>query len=151
MNRRAITPILSAIILMAITVMGGSILYGIQNQIMVAGLSSLDLRIIDLKLEKDVKDSCYFQAILYNSGSQSIQEINLKTTLDKEEDFVINIDNFGDELIPQNSTEYFKFYESTDFFCANFTRSNTYSILINATSSDSTFSTIKTLKVEAVS
>ncbi|QLH08009.1 archaellin/type IV pilin N-terminal domain-containing protein [Nitrosopumilus ureiphilus] len=150
-NRRAITPILSGIILMAITIMGGSILYGIQNQVMVAGLSSIELRIIDLKLEKDVNNSCYFQTVFYNSGSESIQEISLKTTLDSGEDFVRKINNFGGELVPRNSTEYFEFLESSNLECGNFTRSNTYSVFVNATSSDSKFSTIKALKIEAVS
>ncbi len=150
-NRRAITPILSVIILMTITIMGGSILYGIQNQIMVVGLSSLELRIIDLKFEKDVNDSCYFQTVFYNSGTEPIQEISLKITMDSGEDFVRKINNFGGGLVPRNSTEYFEFLEFSNFECGNFTRSNTYSVFVNATSFDSKFSTIKVLKIEDVS
>jgi len=149
-KRRAISPILAVIILMTITIMGGGILYGIQNQILVTGLSKLDLRITDLKLEKDVNGSCYFQSVFYNSGTELIQKIHLKTTLDNGEDFVREIDNFGSGLVPRNSTEYFQFLESTNSECGNFTTSNTYSIFVNASSIDSKFGIIQSMKVENV-
>lgn len=147
-NRRAISPILAVIILMTIATMGGGILYGIQNQILVTGLSKLDLRIVDLRLEKDVNGSCYLQTIFYNSGTELIQKIHLKTTLDDGEDFVRQINNFGGGLVPGNSTGNFEIMESSNFQCGNFTASNTYSVFVNASSNDSKFSTVKIMKVE---
>jgi flagellin-like protein len=146
-QRRAISPILAVVILMTIAIMGGGMLYGLQNQILVTGLSTIDLRITDLRLEKDVNGACYFQTVLYNSGTEVIQKIHLKTTLDNGDDFVREINNFGGELGPRDSTEHFEFLESSNFICGNFTTSNTYSVFVNATSFDSKFSIIKSMKV----
>lgn len=149
-TRRAISPILAVVILMTIATMGGGILYGIQNQLLVTGLAKMDLRVIDLRLEKDMNGSCYFQTVFYNSGTEMIQKIHLKTTLDDGEDFVREINNFGVGLVPGNTTETFEIMEFSNFQCGNFTTSNTYSVFVNASSSDSKFSTIQTMKVENV-
>ena len=135
---------------MSIAIMGGGLLYSIQSQILVTGLSTMELRITDLRLEKDVNGSCYFQTVFYNSGTELIQKIHLKTTLENGEDFVREIDTFGNGLVPGNSTEYFLSSSSgiNSNECGNFTSSKTYSVFVNASSQDSTFSIIKSLKVE---
>ncbi|AFS82983.1 hypothetical protein [Candidatus Nitrosopumilus sediminis] len=149
-TRRAISPILAVIILMTIATMGGGILFGIQNQILVTGLSKIDLRVVDLRLEKDMSGSCYLQTAFYNSGTELIQKIHLKTTLDDGEDFVREIDNFGGILVPGDTAESFEMIEFSDFQCGNFTTSKTYSVFVNASSNDSKFSTLQTMKVENV-
>ena len=148
--RRAISPILSVIILIGISVAGGSLLYNVQNQVLTTGLSTTALKITDLKMEKDSHGACYFQTKVYNSGTDPIKSIHLKTTLDSGEDFVAPFSNFGDTLVPGNSTEKILFMSSENQTCGNFTVSNVYSVKINATSIDSDFSIIKPMKVENV-
>ncbi|MFB5628986.1 MAG: hypothetical protein ACE5RR_03540 [Nitrosarchaeum sp.] len=149
-TKRGISPILSIMILIGISVAGGSLLYNVQNQVLTAGLSTTALKITDLKIEKDIHGACYFQAKIHNSGTNSINSIHLKTTLDSGEDFVLQFDNFGDMLIPGNSTSKELFMTQSNPNCGNFTVSNVYSIRINATSVDSGFSIIKPMKVESV-
>ena len=148
--RRAISPILSVIILIGISVAGGSLLYNVQNQVLTTGLSTIALKITDLKMEKDSHGACYFQAKVYNSGTDSIKSIHLKTTLDSGKDFVLQFNNFGDLLVPGNSTTKELFMTRGNLNCGNFTISNVYSVRINATSVDSDFSIIKPMKVENV-
>lgn len=150
MRTRAISPILSVIILIGISVAGGGLLYNIQNQVLTTGLSATALKITDLKIEKDSQGACYFQAKVYNSGTDSVKSIHLKTTLDSGDDFVLQFDNFRDVLIPGNSTAEELFMPQGNPNCGNFTISNVYSVRINATSVDSEFSIIKPMKVENV-
>ena len=150
MRTRAISPILSVIILIGISVAGGGLLYNIQNQVLTTGLSATALKITDLKIEKDSQGACYFQAKVYNSGTDSVKSIHLKTTLDSGDDFVLQFDNFGGVLIPGNSTAEELFMPQGNPNCGNFTISNVYSVRINATSVDSEFSIIKPMKVENV-
>ena len=149
-TRRGISPILSIIILIGISVAGGSLLYNVQNQVLTTGLSTTALKITDLKIEKDSQGACYFQAKVYNSGTDSVKSIHLKTTLDSGDDFVLPFDNFGDVLVPGNSTTKELFMPQGNPNCGNFTISNVYSVRINATSVDSEFSIIKSMKVENV-
>lgn len=148
--RRAISPILSVIILIGISVAGGSLLYNTQNQVLTTGLSATLLKITDLRLEKDSHGACYFQAKVYNSGTDSIESIYLKTTLDSGDDFVLQFNNFGDVLVPGDSTTKEDFMLKANSTCGNFTISNVYNVRINATSADSEFSIIKSMKVENV-
>jgi hypothetical protein len=150
MRTRGISPILSIIILIGISVAGGSLLYNVQNQVLTTGLSATALKITDLKMEKDSQGACYLQAKVYNSGTDSVKSIHLKTTLDSGDDFVLQFDNFGETLVPGNSTAKELFMPQGNTNCGNFTVSNVYSVRINATSVDSEFSIIKSMKVENV-
>lgn len=148
--RKAVSPILSIIILIGISVVGGSLLFNVQNHILTAGLSTMMLKVVDLRLEKDLYGACYFQSKVYNSGTVYIESVNLKTTLDNGEDFVVSFSNFGDALIPGSSTEKVLFMSSGNPSCGNFTVSNVYGVRINATSAGSEFSIIESMKVENV-
>ncbi|MBS3923164.1 MAG: hypothetical protein KGZ37_08480 [Nitrosarchaeum sp.] len=148
--RRGISPILSIIILIGISVAGGSLLYNVQSQVLITGLSATTLKITDLKMEKDSQGACYFQAKVYNSGTDFVKSIHLKTTLDSGDDYVLQFDSFGDVLVPGNSTVKELFMPPGNPNCGNFTISNVYSVKINATSVDSEFSIIKSMKVENV-
>ena len=150
MRTRGISPILSIIILIGISVAGGSLLYSVQNQVLTTGLSATALKITDLKIEKDSQGACYLQAKVYNSGTDSVKSIHLKTTLDSGDDFVLPFDNFGDTLVPGSSTVEELFMPRGNPNCGNFTISHVYSVRINATSVDSEFSIIKSMKVENV-
>ena len=101
-------------------------------------------------MEKDSHGACYFQTKVYNSGTDSVKSIHLKATLDSGDDFVLPFDNFGDVLVPGNSTTKELFMPQGNLNCGNFTISNVYSVRINATSVDSEFSIIKSMKVENV-
>lgn len=149
-SRRAISPILAVILLMTIAILGGGILYGIQTQVLVVGLSSLDFRITDLSFQKDEQGACYFHMTLYNSGTETINNIYLETVRDDGENFNKTLTSFGDDLVPKNTAEYFEFFNSTSIECKNFTVSNTYPIFVNASSFESNFGFIKAVKVENV-
>jgi hypothetical protein len=150
-TRRAITPILSVIILIGISVVGGSLLYSVQTQALTTGLSNIKLSVTDLKMEKDSTGACYFQSTVYNSGTESIKFINLKTTLDNGEDFDFEGGfSFGSSLEPGDSTEKPLWLPNTNLNCGNFTIPNTYNVRINATSMNSEFSIITPMKVENV-
>lgn len=125
-------------------------LYGIQTQFLTSSLSSLELRATDMRLEKDSQGSCYLQTVFYNSGTELIENIKLKMTLDNGDDYVWSINGLGDGLVPGNSTEYFDFIPSTETHCSNISVSNTYSFFVNASSTESSFSTIVSIKVENV-
>ena len=155
--RKGITPMLSVMILIGMSIIGGTILYSVQTQVLSTGLSNVKLGITDLKMEKDSTGSCYFQSTVYNSGTESVKLINLKTTLDSGEDFDFGGGFvFGNSLVPGNSTEKIFHLPNDDPGCEGFTVSNTYSVLFDATSwsSDesinSDFSIIKAMKVENV-
>lgn len=147
-KRRGISPMLAVIILMTISIIGGGMLYGIQNQIFVVGLSILEVRPIDLRLEKNADGSCYVQSVFYNSGTELIQDIRIKTTLDSGEDFVRILPDLEAGLSPGDSIE--DFFTPMSIECGNFTVANTYSIFVNASSAESSFSTIKSIKVENI-
>jgi hypothetical protein len=147
-KRRGISPMLAVIILMTISIIGGGMLYGIQNQIFVVGLSILEIRPIDLRLEKNTDGSCYVQSVFYNSGTELIQDIRIKTTLDSGEDFVRILPDLQAGLSPGDSIE--DFFTPIRVECDNFTIANTYSIFVNASSAESSFSTIKSIKVENI-
>lgn len=150
-RRRGISPILSVIILISIAVVGGVLVFNVQNQFLITGLSQIDLQISELSIQKDAKGSCYLQGSVQNSGTEAIETIILKTTLDSGEDFHRSIDGFGANLVPNNSTELFELIPYTnDIECGNFTLGSTYSFRINATSADSSFATIRTLEITNV-
>jgi len=150
-TRKAITPILSVIILIGISVLGGSLLYSVQTQALTTGLSNIKLSITDLQMEKDSTGACYFESTVYNSGTESVKSIDLKTTLDSGEDFDFEGGfNFGGSLEPGDSTEKPLWLSNTNFNCGNFTISNIYSVRINATSENSEFSIIVPMKIENV-
>jgi hypothetical protein len=148
--RKGISPMLSVTILIGIAVLGGSVLYGIQNKFLESSLAQIDLRIVDLKIEKDAENSCYFQAKFYNSGTESINFIHVKTTMDNGEDYVDSVDLDSNGLVPGSFEEEFDFKLVGDPECDNFTVSNVYPMQVNASSADSAFSIIKPVKIENV-
>lgn len=149
-KRRGVSPILSIMILISIATVGGGLMYSIQNQFLTVALNALEIRVTDLKIEKDANGACYFQALFHNSGTEPISKISLKTTLDNGEDFVRTVDNFGPQFVPGNSTKFELIPMTNATQCGNFTISNTYSFRINASSTDSTFATIALVQVTNV-
>lgn len=152
--RRAVSPILSTIILIGIAVASGGALYGVQNQALITGLSQVELKITDLRIEKDSNGACYIFIKLFNSGSETLKAAHLKITMDNGFDFVRKIDSIGKEgLVPGNTVESHIFLNSGVSECGgkNFTVSHVYGVRVNASSiSDSTFAIMKDVKVQNV-
>lgn len=148
-KRRAISPMLSIMILMGVALVGGGVLYGIQNQVFVAGLSSTELMITELKIEMDKTGSCYLGYEISNSGTESIKSIFLKITMDSGDEFLheVNIPsgNFSPGDSPLRNVS-----KQNITLCQNLTLSEVYSVQINAKSADSSFSMLEKIKIKNV-
>lgn len=147
-KRRAVSPLLAVIILIGITVVGGVIVNDSLFNILGSALTQIEYKVTDLRLEKNAEGSCYFSIGLFNSGTEIIKRVNVKTTLDNGEDWIFEFENLGDGLAPHDTTSVFEQIPFTnDAICGNFTLSNIYSISINASSVVSSSNILKAIKV----
>lgn len=147
-SRRAVSPILSVIILIGIATVGGGFLFNAQNQFLTSSLAEMEYKITDLRMEKDSSGSCYFLISLYNSGSEAVTTTSINTTLDSGEPWFPKDPGLTKIINPRDTLDVFESFSGDE--CGNFTSSQSYSIGVEAVSDISKFKTIKIMKVENV-
>ena len=147
-KRSGISPLLGVMILIGLSLVGALFLNDVSTKVLQTSFSDLEYTITDLRIEKDSIGGCYFTVSLQNTGSVSITNTNVKTTLDSGDDEIIFENNIP--IDPLSSFKDIKFFDATSFTCGNFTTSNTYSVQINATSNDSTFATLIPIKIKEI-
>ncbi|NIU00767.1 MAG: hypothetical protein GWN01_07505 [Nitrosopumilaceae archaeon] len=149
-RRRAITPILSIIILIGIALVGSVLLNGISQNFFASSMSTAKYSINDLRIEKDDNGACFLSVSLYNSGTSPIKKTTIKTTLDNGKDWAHSKLN-GTTVLVEPKGQLEKVIRFGGSNCGNFTSGNTYSIFINGTSfDDSSFATLIPVKVTGV-
>ena len=148
-NRRGITPIFAVIILIGIALVGGVFLNGISQNFFASSMSALKYNVNDLRIEKDSNNVCFLSVSLYNSGTLPIQKTTIKTTLDNGDDWAHEQLNGTTTLIePKDKLE--KVIRFDGVTCGNFTVGNTYSMFVNASSSESSFATIVPVEIGGI-
>lgn len=146
---KGITPIMSVVILIGIAVVGGLFLNAISQQFSSSALTTLKYSVNDLRIEKSNDGACFFSVNLYNSGTVPVQKTTIKTTLDNGEDWAHEEFNGTKTIIvPKEELSKVVTFDGND--CGNFTTGNTYSMFINASSTESSFSTIKSIKIKEI-
>ncbi|HXG13931.1 MAG TPA: archaellin/type IV pilin N-terminal domain-containing protein [Candidatus Nitrosotenuis sp.] len=146
-SRRAVSPILAVIILIAIAVVGGAFLSNAQSQYLNTAFSGVEYRVSDLRLEKH-SNSCFLVAKIYNSGTEPIILTKINATLDSGEAWFPTHSSLSSTIKPTQALDLFLHFSGN--VCGNFTTSNTYSFGVEASSESSSYKTVVPLKVKEV-
>ena len=131
LSRRAISPLIATIILIAITVVGGLLVYGVfmSTSNTMSSKALVSVEVVDLV--KDTKGNANFSIVVKNTGNKPIRELNI--TLNGEDEHTVTLPD--DKLQPGQSVAY-----SAAHLDKAYTVGNSYTVVIKAEFEDgSTF------------
>ena len=136
-GKRAISPLIATVILIAICVAGGLLVYSIffSTTSTITAKGQVSVEAIDLV--KDTDGNAVFSITIKNTGNKPVTD--LKVNVNNEGEQSINLDAFPGGLQPGQSVSYIN-----DELTQNYVVGNSYNVVIMATFSDGSTATITT-------
>jgi len=139
-GKRGISPLIATIILIAIALAGGLLVYTYMTSMtgVLSAKGQVSVEAIDLV--KDTEGNVVFSITVKNSGNKPIKLINVTLA---SENAVTIFNNTNSPLQPSQTTSYVK----DSNFSGSYTAGNSYNVVIKAVfTDDSTFTTTVSVK-----